>query len=63
MFASKLICMYFQSNSTPLAPTHNGRSFVITSSAVAQPAKNHYKTIFILVSKNKYPANTQTIVN
>lgn len=25
MFESKLICMYFQSNSIPLAPTHRGR--------------------------------------
>ena len=39
--ASKLICMYFQSNSTPLAPTHKGRRRVITSSAVAQPKKDH----------------------
>ena len=35
--ASKLICMYFQSNSTPLAPTHRGTRRVMISSAVAQP--------------------------
>ncbi|TNN36700.1 hypothetical protein EYF80_053135 [Liparis tanakae] len=49
MLESKLIWMYFQSNSIPLAPTHRGRHLQghstqcgaahldITSSAVAQP--------------------------
>lgn len=33
----KLICMYFQSNSVPLAPNHNGRNLVAIASLDAQP--------------------------
>lgn len=47
--ASKLICMYFQSNSTPLAPTHRGTRRVMMSSAVAQPKTEKSKEIFLLI--------------
>ena len=37
MFASKLFCMYFQSNSIPLAPTQRNITLVNKKSANAQP--------------------------
>ena len=46
--------MYFQSNSTPLAPTHRGTRRVMTTSAVAQPKQNY--------NKNK-PDFTSPLVN
>ena len=50
--ASKLICMYFQSNSTPLAPTHRGTRRVMISSAVAQPKiKEKIKEMLSLIAK------------
>ena len=37
MLASKLFCMYFQSNSIPLAPTHRNITLVSRKSAKAHP--------------------------
>lgn len=37
MLDSRLFWMYFQSNSAPLAPTHNRRNLVSNTSAPAHP--------------------------